>query len=108
MADFSVRIQFPVAWVPSLIVRRFALSTPSIFCTVDDKYIPLYRVMWISAVPHFCGAEDCEREGFYEVRLEQDESVWATREERDGVLKSVEEWQAGLEGDEPPPNGEWN
>lgn len=84
------------------------MSSPSIFCTVDDKFIPLYRVMWISAVPHFCGAEDCEREGFYEVRLEQDESVWATRDERDSVLKSVEEWQAGLEEDEPPPSGEWN
>ena len=49
----------------------------TIFCIVDDKHIPLYRVMWVSATPHFCGSEDCEREGQYEVRLEQGESVWA-------------------------------
>ena len=25
----------------------------SVFCTVDDKHIPLYRIMWVSALPHF-------------------------------------------------------
>ena len=35
----------------------------SIFCRIDDKHIPLYRVMWVSATPHFCGEEDCVREG---------------------------------------------
>ena len=58
----------------------------SIFCQIDDKFVPLYRVMWIAAVPHFCGDEECQREGFYEIRLEQDESVWAKPEERDKML----------------------
>ena len=49
----------------------------SVFCIVDDKYVPLYRVMWVSVTPHFCGDEQCLREGFYEIRLEQGESVWA-------------------------------
>lgn len=65
----------------------------SIFCLVDDKHVPLYRVMWIAAVPHFCGEEDCMREGFYEIRLEQDESVWAKAEERDRMLAQIEAWQ---------------
>ena len=65
------------------------------FCKIDDKHVPLYRILWISALPHFCGAEDCEREGQYEVRLEQGESVWATRGERDRAMAAVEAWQAG-------------
>jgi len=65
-------------------------------CRVDDKFIPLYRVMWVSATPHFCGEEDCLREGFYEVRLEQGESVWATTAERDDMTTRLEEWQGGL------------
>ncbi len=69
---------------------------PSIFCQVDDKSVPLYRIMWIAAVPHFCGESDCLREGQYEVRLEQDESVWANRRERDEVLEALEQWQGGL------------
>lgn len=67
----------------------------SIFCLVDDKHVPLYRVMWIADVPHFCGHEDCTREGEYEIRLEQDESVWASREERDRMLEALEAWHAG-------------
>ena len=35
----------------------------SVFCVVDDKHIPLYRVMWISNLPHFCGNDDCDVEG---------------------------------------------
>lgn len=68
---------------------------PSIFCLVDDKYVPVYRVMWISELPHFCGNEECDVEGRYEIRLEQGESVFGTREERDAMLKSLEEWQGG-------------
>ena len=68
----------------------------SIFCTIDDKHVPLYRVMWVSATPHFCGSEDCECEGDYEVRLEQAESVWANRQERDALLAALEAWQGGL------------
>ncbi|HEV3022395.1 MAG TPA: hypothetical protein VGX76_08000 [Pirellulales bacterium] len=62
---------------------------------VDDKHVPLYRVVWVSATPHFCGAEDCEREGYYEVRLEQGEVVWANHQERDGLLAALEEWVGG-------------
>jgi hypothetical protein len=68
----------------------------SIFAIVDDKYVPLYRVVWVAATPHFCGADDCEREGHYEVRLEQGESVWAkTVAERDSMLEALEHWQGG-------------
>ena len=48
----------------------------SVFCLVDDKHIPLYRILWVSELPHFCGTSDCQREGQYEIRLEQGESVW--------------------------------
>ncbi len=74
----------------------------SIFCMVDDKHVPLYRVIWISNTPHFCGHEDCEREGQYEIRLDQGESVWASHTERDGMLKSIESWHAGTDDDVPP------
>ena len=71
----------------------------SIFCQIDDKHVPIYRVMWISDLPHFCGEEDCLCEGQYEIRLENDESVWGTRIERDTMLKAIEEWQGGLNED---------
>ena len=71
----------------------------SIFCKVDDKNVPLYRVMWISDVPHFCGQEDCEVEGRYEVRLEQGESVFGTREERDEVMALLDERAGETEDD---------
>ncbi len=74
----------------------------SIFCLVDDKHVPLYRIVWVAAVPHFCGAEDCQREGYYEVRLDGDDSVWANRAERDEVLEAIERWQGDLE----PPEDE--
>ncbi len=67
----------------------------SIFCVVDDKHVPLYRVMWVASTPHFCGAEDCEREGQYEIRLEQGESVWAKQPEaRDSMLKASKSGKA--------------
>ena len=68
----------------------------SIMCLIDDKHVPLYRVIWVAAVPHFCGSEDCTCEGAYEVRLEQDESVWANRDDRDKLLDALERWQGGL------------
>jgi hypothetical protein len=67
----------------------------STFCVVDDKHVPLYRILWIAAVPHFCGTEGCEVEGRYEVRLEQGESVWGSRQERDEALAALEAWQNG-------------
>ena len=72
------------------------------FFLVDDKFIPLYRVMWIAATPHFCGEEDCQREGYYEIRLEQAESVWANQKERDGMLAALDAWSEG----QPPPEDE--
>jgi hypothetical protein len=75
----------------------------SVFCMIDDKYVPLYRIMWISAVPHFCGAADCEREGQYEMRLEQGESVWGNQQERDEALAALEAWQG--EAEEPDDGG---
>lgn len=68
----------------------------SILCLIDDKHVPLYRVMWVANVPHFCGSDDCMREGAYEVRLEQGESVWANRIERDQLVELLEKWQGGL------------
>ena len=66
-----------------------------IFSLIDDKHIPLYRVLWIADVPHFCGSEQCEVEGRYEIRLEADESVFGTREERDSMLAALESWHGG-------------
>jgi hypothetical protein len=70
------------------------------FCLIDDKYVPLYRILWIGAVPHFCGSEDCQREGDYEVRLEDGESVWADRDERDAALKALEAWAGSGHSDD--------
>ena len=65
----------------------------AVVCKVDEKYVPLYRILWISALPHFCGSDDCQREGHYEIRLEQGESVWAvSQEERDEALTALEQW----------------
>ena len=62
----------------------------SVFCLIDDKHVPMYRIMWVSDVPHFCGQEDCQCEGDYEVRLDQDESLWANRLQRDQVLEEMQ------------------
>ena len=35
----------------------------SAFCLVDDKHVPLYRILWVSELPHFCGSDDCQQEG---------------------------------------------
>ncbi len=67
----------------------------SIMCKVDEKHIPLYRVIWVSELPHFCGHDDCDREGMYEIRLEQGESVWGSRIERDEMITALETWQGG-------------
>jgi len=67
------------------------------FCLIDDKHIPLYRVMWISDIPHFCGDEDCQVEGLYEIRLEQDESIFCNRDDRDKMFETLEQWFRGGE-----------
>jgi hypothetical protein len=64
----------------------------SAFCMIDDKHVPLYRILWVSELPHFCGSSECEREGDYEIRLDADESVWANHEQRDAALAAIEIW----------------
>lgn len=61
-------------------------------CLIDDKHVPLYRIVWVAELPHFCGADECQREGQYEVRLESGETVWASREDRDAVLEALRAW----------------
>ena len=34
-------------------VDRIGEQTMSVFCMVDDKHVPLYRILWVSALPHF-------------------------------------------------------
>jgi len=67
---------------------------------IDDKHVPLYRILWVSAVPHFCGSDECQHEGDYEIRLEHGESVWANQEERDAVIEAIEAWQSAADVDE--------
>ncbi len=71
----------------------------SVFYQIDDKHVPLFRIVWISAVPHFCGSDECEREGQYEVRLEQGETLWATAEEQAGALQAIENWHGEEQDD---------
>ena len=65
---------------------------------LDDKWIPLYRILWVADVPHFCGEPDCMHEGDYEVRLEADDSIWTNTQGRDAAIQSLSEWSTG-----PPP-----
>lgn len=74
----------------------------TIFCSIDDKHVPLYRIMWIASVPHYCGSDECHREGQYEVQLEQNETLWANREERDAALAALEAWGGGDQADNDP------
>jgi hypothetical protein len=66
-----------------------------VFCQIDDKHVPLYRIVWIADLPHFCGDDDCEREGQYEIRLEQGESVWANLAEHDAAVEALQTWLQG-------------
>lgn len=77
------------------------MDTPLV--KIDDKHVPLYRIVWISDVPHFCGEEDCVREGEYEIRLDVDDSLWTTGPERDEVLQALATWCGDPGADE----GEW-
>ena len=69
----------------------------SVFCLVDEKQVPVYRIIWVSNLPHFCGDDECQREGEYEIRLDGGESVWGSREERDAAMAAIESWQGGSE-----------
>ena len=66
-----------------------------LFCHIDDKQVPLYRIVWISDLPHFCGDGACQREGQYETRLEQNESVWASLAEHDEAVEALHAWLLG-------------
>jgi len=72
----------------------------STLCLVDDKHVPLAYIVWVSDVPHFCGQDDCQCEGRYEIRLENGESVWGNQADRDQVLEALEQWYAGPNTDE--------
>jgi len=72
----------------------------SVFCLIDDKHVPLYRILWVSELPHFCGGESCMFEGRYEVRLEGHESVFANRHERDRCLQAIEAWRNDIDADD--------
>ena len=62
------------------------------FSLIDDKHVPLARIVWVADIPHFCGNEDCLVEGKYEIRVEADNSLFATREERDATLEVLRHW----------------
>ncbi|MEM6366194.1 MAG: hypothetical protein AAF745_17315 [Planctomycetota bacterium] len=66
------------------------MSAPLI--KVDDKPVPLYRVVWVADLPHFCGEDDCQREGYYEIRLDVDDSIWTNADERDEVVAALQAW----------------
>ena len=70
---------------------------------VDDKHVPLYRIVWVSEVPHFCGDEECMHEGDYEIRLDVDDSVWTNGEGRDVVVAALNRWCSDPRAD----NEEW-
>lgn len=69
---------------------------------IDDKHVPLYRIVWISDTPHFCGEEDCTREGDYEVRLDVDDLLWTNGIERDLALKALTAWCSDPRGSDDP------
>lgn len=65
---------------------------PEAFALIDDKHVPLARVVWVSDLPHFCGNEECDVEGRYEIRIEGDESLFASRDERDETVTRLADW----------------
>ena len=68
---------------------------------VDDKHVPLYRIVWVSDLPHWCGEEDCGREGEYEIRLDVDDSLWTSLKGRDAVVAALNKWCG-----DPPDSGD--
>ncbi len=59
---------------------------------IDDKHVPLFRIVWVSDVPHFCGEDDCMHEGDYEIRLDVDDSIWTNGNGRDEVIQALNRW----------------
>ncbi|MDA8743213.1 hypothetical protein N9N28_01155 [Rubripirellula amarantea] len=62
---------------------------------IDDKWVPLYRIVWVADVPHFCGEPDCMHEGEYEIRLDVDDSIWTNGEGRDEAVQGLTKWCNG-------------
>jgi len=62
------------------------------FVMIDDKHVPLHRILWLSDVPHYCGSEECQHEGEYEIRLDANDSIWTSRAERDATLAALKAW----------------
>jgi len=84
---------------------RFFYSNPdklmdSPIVKVDDKFVPLYRIVWASDIPHFCGEPDCMHEGDYEIRLDVDDSLWTNAIERDEVVQALTRWCSDPRGEE--------
>ena len=67
---------------------------------IDDKHVPLYRIVWVSDVPHFCGEDDCMHEGDYEVRLDVDDSLWTNNRDRDSLIDALNKWCSDPRGEE--------
>ena len=67
---------------------------------IDDKHVPVFRIVWISDVPHFCGEEDCLHEGDYEIRLDIEDSIWTTASDRDLAIEALKNWCADPRQDE--------
>ena len=70
---------------------------------LDDKWVPLYRIVYVSDLPHFCGEPDCMHEGDYEVRLDVEDSIWVNAEGRDAAVTELSRWcgDPGSMDDEP-------
>lgn len=79
-----------------------------VFCEIDDKHVPLYRIVWISDLPHFCGDDECQREGQYEIHLDTEESVWGSLAEHDAAVDALEAWLRGEDGAQDGPQEEPN
>jgi len=78
---------------------------PTSIILIDDKHVPIHRVMWVSDLPHYCGDEECQCEGQYEIRLEQGESLFGSREDRDRVIETLEQWLG--EPEDPEDSESW-
>lgn len=40
-----------------------------VLVVLDDKTIPIALIDWVSELPHFCGDDECDADGLYEVYM---------------------------------------
>jgi hypothetical protein len=85
--DQSIPVNFTLLFFLATMAKPY-----NSFAMIDDKFVPLARVMWVANTPHFCGDEECEREGQYEVGLENGESLWGNLPDRDTLLEKLDRW----------------